>query len=104
MSKLKGYKKSVVLWFGKEVGYREVKNLVISLRNFGLSVVTPFYIGYELNSEIVTKYLEDNLKNSDALYVIGKEGSILEHIIEYAKQENKQIVYLESQVMSACQS
>lgn len=87
---------SAVLWFGKEVECEDVKKVLAALRKKGISVLAPFYIGYKIDSEIVTKYLEESVDASDSLYIIGEEGSILDHIVDYATEKGKDIVYLSS--------
>ncbi len=83
---------SVTVWFGKEVDINFVRREVRNLQLKGYIVRTPFYIGYNINDEIVGNYLKNNLDLSDYLYLIGSEGSLLEDIVEYANLTNKNIV------------
>ena len=87
--------KRVTLWFGKEITVDKVKNKLHELQNKGYSVIPPFYIGYNIDEEIVTNYLKNSIMHSDMLYVIGKKGSILENILKFAEEQNVEIVRID---------
>lgn len=96
--------KKITVWFGKEVKIEEVRITVQYLRTLGHTVRAPFYIGNELNNDIVRHYLMNSVDSSDVLYLIGHEGSLLEEIIEYTNSKNKPIIHKESCDLFCCQS
>ena len=84
--------KTLTVWFGKEISIDEVKAEVRSLRSDGYRVTPPFYIGYDISDSLVLSYLETSLDNSDALYLIGSEGSLLNSIVDYSEKMGKPIL------------
>lgn len=85
-------RQKVTVWFGKEINVDDVRLTVQKLRAIGYEVRSPFYIGHSLNSDIVIHYLKGSVDSSDFLYVIGKEGSLMEEIVEYAISAGKPVV------------
>lgn len=83
---------NLTVWFGKEIEIEEVKLTVRELKREGYSVNAPFYIGYNISDTLVLSYLRHSLENSDALYLIGEEGSLLESISEYSEKIGKPIM------------
>lgn len=84
--------KSVTVWFGKEIDIEDVRNTVRRLHMLGYNVRAPFYIGYNLSNDLVLNYLKNSLDNSDFLFILGKDGSLLQSIMEYAEENNKPMV------------
>lgn len=87
-----GEPKEVTVWFGKEIEIERVRKIVRKLQKKGYRVNTPFYIGYEINIDIVRSYLKICVDRSDYLYLIGSEGSLLKEILSYARMKNVEIV------------
>ena len=85
-------RESVTVWFGKEIDIENVKNSVRKLHNMGYLVRAPFYIGYNIDTNLVREYLEHSLDVSNFLYIIGTEGSLLEEIVDYAQKTGKPII------------
>ena len=94
--------KSLTVWFGKEIDINFVRSVVYDLYKKGYTVRAPFYIGYNISSEIVLNYLKNSLDYSDCLYLIGNEGSLLENIVEYARIQNKPIFRYNSVECECC--
>ena len=84
--------KSVTVWFGKEIDIEDVRDTVRRLHMLGYNVRAPFYIGYSLNDTLVLNYLKSSLDNSDFLFLLGEEGSLLEKIVDYAHEVNKPVL------------
>lgn len=84
---------TVTVWFGREIDIDTVRNEVHKLVRAGYLVRPTFYIGYNVNTSMVYNYLCSSLDTSDYLYIIGKEGSLLQDILAYANEHNKQVMY-----------
>ena len=64
----------ITIWFGKEVDIESVKREVRKLQSMGYTVRAPFYIGYNIDNMLVSRYLKNSLDISDYLYLMGSEG------------------------------
>jgi hypothetical protein len=82
----------ITIWFGKEVDIESVKREVRKLQSMGYTVRAPFYIGYNIDNMLVSRYLKNSLDISDYLYLMGSEGFLLEEIVEYANEIHKEII------------
>lgn len=90
----------LTVWFGKEIPINEVRFVVKYLKGEGYNVNAPFYIGYDLNCSFVLSYLKNSVDVTDALYLIGEDGSLLREISEYANNIGKPI--LRGEVCQVC--